>query len=485
VSTGEHAERDEQVNNDHLPDHIYARGYTISLSTTHPPRASWTSGWVGGVYVTRDPRVPVLTAKGPSHFVTVVGMIWDVMLEDGTSQDAVNDLLASLTVSSEAFFDKLDQMSGRFVVAYGTAESVTVCGDATVMKSIIYSAHHPGIVASHVEIVARIAKASRSPVTESVMAHPNWKMPKSRYLPGSITEWEGVHYLTANTALCLNDGKISRFWPRQAISQMAVDEAVDLVSDLMHREMAWLLSQGRPLVTSLTAGIDSRMAFSISASYPQIVYFTYSDGQSEAHRADAEVAEEMAEELSLPHEVLPIDKSEGRSTVNQIKINNRISHLPFAASAYLRRFPQNTIHVRSNLAEIGRVFYRNQFKKNRADAAEMAKAWRGMSEEPAAVAAFQQWMEHVDFNETLNAEMGLEAADLFYWEHRMSCWHGRVVCESDIAFDTTSLFNNRKILVALLSVSREQRVNAEIFLRVIKKNAPNLLRWPINGAPLT
>jgi hypothetical protein len=44
----------------------------------------------------------------------------------------------------------------------------------------------------------------------------------------------------------------------------------------------------------------------------------------------------------------------------------------------------------------------------------------------------------------------------------MSCWHSNVVVESDTAFDTVSLFNNRKILEAMLSVPFQDRVASRV-----------------------
>lgn len=464
-------------------DQGYARGYTISLDKIPAPKSRWVTDTIASVHITRDSRLPLAKAQGPHHFVAALGMIWNANLPQQSTKETLEDLLTALTRSETEFFGKLDQASGRFVLIYQINGAIFVCGDATAMKSIMYSERVPGVIASHGGLLSKMIAAEKSSTALTIMSSEKWKLPQSRYLPGSLTEWQDIHYLTANTKINLNSGEIERFWPRQPISQSSLLDVAERVSNLMHSQMAWLKTQERPLLMSLTAGIDSRVAFSIASQYEDIEYFTYSDGVSAAHIEDCEVAAELAISQGKQHRILPVSKNEDQKVIERIKANNRISHLPHVASSYLRHFPQDAVHVRSNLAEIGRVFYKNHFKSNPTSPEDMAAAWRKMSTCLDAVAAFDAWSNKVDFLGAM-AISQIEAPDLFYWEHRMSCWHGRVVCESDIAFDTVSLFNNRQILMTLLSLPRDERIGAAAFIEIIKTNAPELLAWPVNGEPI-
>ena len=70
---------------------------------------------------------------------------------------------------------------------------------------------------------------------------------------------------------------------------------------------------------------------------------------------------------------------------------------------------------------------------------------------------------------------------VFYWEHRMSCWHSNVVLESDFAFDTHVLFNSRWILERMLSVPAEERARGVLFRHLVAELWPDLARWPIGA----
>jgi hypothetical protein len=90
------------------------------------------------------------------------------------------------------------------------------------------------------------------------------------------------------------------------------------------------------------------------------------------------------------------------------------------------------------------------------------------------VEAFDEWMGATRFR----AVIGIDALDLFYWEHRMSCWHSNVVLESDFAFDTHVLFNCRWILERMLAVPVEDRCRASLFRQLVIDLWPELGTWP-------
>jgi len=76
--------------------------------------------------------------------------------------------------------------------------------------------------------------------------------------------------------------------------------------------------------------------------------------------------------------------------------------------------------------------------------------------------------------------LGYDAWDLFYWEHRMSTWHAQVLLGSDFAFDTTIIFNSRRILTLLLSAPRNERRKATLFREFIRRRCPEIKDVPIN-----
>lgn len=76
--------------------------------------------------------------------------------------------------------------------------------------------------------------------------------------------------------------------------------------------------------------------------------------------------------------------------------------------------------------------------------------------------------------------LGYDAWDLFYWEHRMTTWHGPLLLGSDIAFDTAVVFNCRATLDAMLAAPADDRAAATLLTRFVEKHAPRLREIPIN-----
>jgi hypothetical protein len=74
--------------------------------------------------------------------------------------------------------------------------------------------------------------------------------------------------------------------------------------------------------------------------------------------------------------------------------------------------------------------------------------------------------------------------DMFEWEITMCQWHGYLLLENDMSFDTFILFNNREILRRMLSLPYEDRLGKKLFIGVIKRLWPDLLKFPVNGAML-
>ena len=100
--------------------------------------------------------------------------------------------------------------------------------------------------------------------------------------------------------------------------------------------------------------------------------------------------------------------------------------------------------------------------------------WAHRRVQGPVVKAFDDWMTATHFRDVVD----LDPLDVFYWEHRMSCWHSNVVLESDFAFDTHVLFNSRWILERMLSIPAVGRCRGSLFKLLVREMWPELERWP-------
>ena len=95
------------------------------------------------------------------------------------------------------------------------------------------------------------------------------------------------------------------------------------------------------------------------------------------------------------------------------------------------------------------------------------------------VGAFADWMDATAFRSV----EGHDPLELFYWEHRLSCWHSNLLLETDFATDSHVLFNARSILSVMLSIRGEEACGGALLRQVIANLWPQLLRWPTKRQP--
>ena len=97
-----------------------------------------------------------------------------------------------------------------------------------------------------------------------------------------------------------------------------------------------------------------------------------------------------------------------------------------------------------------------------------------MSDNAGVLSIFERYYETCQFDRIEN----YDPYDMLYWEQRMGSWHTGVVLGSDVAFDTFIIYNNRNVLVPLLSSPVEDKIASVSFKKVIDLIWPDLLRWP-------
>jgi hypothetical protein len=149
------------------------------------------------------------------------------------------------------------------------------------------------------------------------------------------------------------------------------------------------------------------------------------------------------------------------------------------AKLYLDQFPPNLLHIRSNVYEIGRMYYRKGKKLPKTVTIDsLVECYSSKAKNDIRVTeAFIKYYDLIQMDNIFN----YDPYDILYWEYRMGTWISQVLLESDIAHDTFVLFNVRKILKLLLSVSYTDKYENTVFKELINKNWPILNYWEINS----
>jgi hypothetical protein len=455
-----------------LPLRRFARGFILSRSARQIPVDSWVTEELGELWLARSPDVPLVSVRHQLHFVAVLGHFIDTDTW-GSTEAAVVRAVQALARSQDDYLDATDAWSGRYLVIFGTASSTHAMTDATGMRSAFYALDGPFVLASHARIVARECGANSSlmvaayreivrapqPVSSLGRAFRAIVGGRSRNLvmpmPGRCTPWSGVVHLTSNMALDIDTRMLTRIFPRRPVALSTPAGAAALIAPRLRRQVTALLETGRPVAMSITAGIDSRVSLAASRDVQEAVqYFTYRRGARSAE--DIATARSIADAFKLNHRVLEIAPAAEPPALDvAIREATILSHGRALVTAYRLAFPSDTIHIRSNIGEVGRCQYRRSAAASTVataaadiSAEDLAMLWAHRRVQGPVVEAFDDWMTATHFRDVVD----LDPLDVFYWEHRMSCWHSNVVLESDFAFDTHVLFNSRWVLERMLSI---------------------------------
>lgn len=460
---------------------LFARGFVFSETRSEVHR-DWLETRTGNYWLHYDPRVSVFVRRHGCCEVAILGIVNDPFDPRADEPQICMRLATALSSRREDFLDAVDRLSGRFVVIFRKDETTEIVGDATCMRTIYYTCDGPFAASSHASMLAAVRSDRYSPSFGRYLSSDEYQRRTEHYLPGAMTPWLGVRSLTANCALNCSTRAIARIWPRRSIRSRSAEDVSEELRALFRGQVENLIDRNKPLLVSLTGGLDSRTTLSVTHGYgDRIKYFTY--GGPERTDPDVKNATRLATRLRLDHEVIEMADEIPVFWKTVLDINCFNRHKRGLPPVYAMHFSDDTIHIRTNLAEIGRAYYHRFMKKRGARLPKqptvqfLARLWWTAAPKDiraSAVAEFRSWTDDTGFW-SVDA---VDPYDLFYWEHRMSCWHGGVVLESDTAFDTVSLFNCRYILEALLSVPLADRVGDSVQRHAIGALCPSIAPAP-------
>ena len=462
----------------HLEVPRFPRGFLLAEHSVHPPPGYLPGPLLENFYV--HPWTHVECAGNTDLFVIVIGHL--VPTTPGQGNDPAQCLLTALRDSETQFLAALSEYSGRHAVIFGSLGNIRVVNDATAMRSVFY-ASDGGVIASHALLVEQ-ALGGEIRVDDLVYRYG---------YPGNRTPYVRTKLLSANTYYWLTANVVKRFWPLVAPPERDVEsvaaEALDAAT-VAFRNM----SAGRKVKMALTAGLDSRtiLAVGLRSGVPFDTY-TYGIGADTAR--DQAFAKDLAAHVGVEHTSVPhVELTEElRYSLDEA---HYLQHHQGVVNALAHFFGDpTTLAVSGNLLEIGRSFYAIH-KRNGADAPVSAETMTGLYYRAISGKTKREIKEY-GFDRFMSvserafggfiADTGFDIVqnlvnpfDLFYWEHRMSAWHGPAMVERDFYGVAFIPFNSRRIFEAMLGVAQEQRDESAVFYRMIEMVDRGLLELPVN-----
>ena len=431
-----------------------------------------------------DPLNKAVKYEDENNSFLILGYAIDLIHNTSNLSDICKHMVSRVSESESSLFEYLDYLSGRYLIIYNYDNQMKILSDATGMMSIVYSKTHK-IISSHVKLASTITKAAPNDKIQE-----SWKAKYGgHYIPGHFTPYSDIYFLTPNTYFNITNDKVVRFFPRKELEMLPVDNIVNDISDLVKNQLHILHKDFQHIIFSLTAGIDSRTTLALSKEMAKdIDFFTYykidenNNLPVKSLEIDKIVVEDIVYNLGLKHKFLPLKledtSTDFRNFAEIIKDNVIKPHNFKLAKFYHNQFSDQDIHIRSNILEIGRYFYRNKYQLPKELSIEaLSLCFSPKAHDDTTITdLFKEYCDVVQMTETYN----YDPYDLFYWEYRMGIWHSLVLLESDISHNTFIPFNSRHILNLFLSVEESHKKNFTIFKKLIKMNWPVLEHWGIN-----
>ncbi|RIL49059.1 hypothetical protein BUY93_09485 [Mammaliicoccus fleurettii] len=473
---------------DHL---LYKRGFlltdlktlSINNSVTLEIMKNWNKVYIDKYQILMEPSLKYGVCRRKRETVVVLGLVLNPYNNEIDIQKIAESLCLKLKESKNLFLDELDELSGRFTIITFKDGNTEVYGDACGTRTIYYDTKSNNtLISSHSFLISEIMQYQTSEVAKGVLANKTFRGRK--YLPGLLSPFDEIKPLTPNTSYNIEKRQVSRFFPREMNDKINFDESIEIITNVLKNQSTLLNKISKTLV-SLTAGLDSRVTLAIQSSQnTESKYFThYNSDNIEPYLEDMIIAEKLARSLKLDFSQYGYSTKEEQEDLQEFRYVWQRNIGMYRGSLkqfkmYTDNLDDNRIHIRSNVAEIARVYYKDREKDPTSDhlASLFSKSEYGKNE-----FVIKQFDDFIDTTSFFNENFyNYNYADLFYWEHRMGLWHSWLVLESDTAFETFVPFNNRKLLKTMLSVPEEYRGNDELMIAVLKKTNSKLLDYPVN-----
>ncbi|MGM0853964.1 MAG: hypothetical protein ACQEWI_15355 [Bacillota bacterium] len=444
----------------------------------------WSTVSFGKYQLHFDNDMPSVVLEDKGYRIALLGLVLNPFDKLNNKNHIAGKLLKKKQESEEVFLNYVDELSGRFVIISQTPEITEVYHDACGTRTVYYDCLGEGtVISSHSTLIADLLDYKASKRSFELLTHKEYG--GRRYLPGLLSPYEGVKPLIPNTKYQVEKRTVKRIFPRGPIEPIhSVDELVDELVAIMQTQ-AELLYENNKISVSLTAGLDSRLTYAMQSKIDgDVDYFTHiSVSNPRKFREDIKIAKKLADIKKAPYKVYEYSTNNDQPELmdfrrvwqKNVGMYRGSMHL---FKMYADQFPKDRVHIRSNIAEIARVFYSNRSEELNAE--ELAKLYTTtkMNEHPAVIESFQDFIETNHFSK--ENFYNYEYADLFYWEHRMPMWHSWILLESDVAYESFVPYNNRILLTKMLSAPYEERESGTLFTKMIHKVWPELLELPVN-----
>ena len=442
-----------------------------------------SSTYFNGLHVYAQSPTNTSVAKHLETEIFLIGYIIDPENPEDGNAEIINHIVQKC-LTQELFFQKIQTLSGRYVLIYKNQESFVVTGDACNLRQIYYNfSNNYTVLTSSVQMFldyyeyeAEISQLKKDFINTAIYKQQN----SAWYGNKSIDD--RLYKLLPNHYLDLNNKQVKRiplYSPEQLSSE---DDIIDFVSMMLKGTFASLVKRYR-LRQALTAGLDSRVLLAASKELTEkIQFYVFHHNDNPPYPPDVWVSQALAQKFKLNYASIKPDELRDEF-LNEYKKEHVVPRM-LTKTTHIQYFEDlygndpNVINVNGNVLETARCYYGYTNKEISLD---MLFFYTGhqVSNNTFVRQELAEWLKDA---RKYSKEYGIPVLDLLYWEQRMGNWGALQPFEKDMAIEEVSPFNNRTIITSLLKIKASRRASPDylFFRKLLQHLWSETLSEPIN-----
>lgn len=374
-----------------------------------------------------------------------------------------------------------DDLSGRFALFIFDDKRPSVINDPLGSQAVFYSGGEHVLVASHSALIAEVLGCLKSSLIKRYMASEEYRARTTRFLPGDLTLYDGVHLLIPNNELSLTTGQTRRYWPRSSTVKSDYAEILELWDEYFSAYAKFLSPRYRPVV-GLTGGVDSRSIIAtLRSKQLEMRYETWDKmPMDEANRIPGIVAH-------LGGEHRWIDMSRRSDDPEFLAIREAAK----GAAGFTRGTPLLPAQMAEGAGNRDLFIYGHGSGVFGGVFSRKRKTW--LPEDPVKL-AYTLYAGDVRHNAgpeyrkfTMQAIEGFFArgnyaagvhdadiGDLIYWESRMGNWASQQLAAVSVGLQAHAALNSRRLFQAFWGAEIEARTDKKFQRSIMKHYDPTL-----------
>lgn len=436
-----------------------------------------------GYHVSVHPDLQYLRVQRGDDFIICLGYILDPLNPSWSDSDIINQFFRLFKTKNE-LFDYLNTKGGRYVIIGYLKKEFFILNDPAGFRQVFYmfdSSSDLWCASQPVIIAEMFGLSSDIEVEKDLLSIPLFNRTNEYWYPGQLTAYREIKHLIPNHYLNINSGKQIRFWPEETIGKIDIDEGLEITSVLLRGIMESACRRFK-MALAITSGLDSRILLAACKDVcKSINYITHTRPGLDTNCNDIRLPSVMLKELGLKHEIIGhseiIDPDFEKFFRRNVTMARKTKGLnAYAIFRYLKTVKTEMMVANGVCGEITRHFY--FLPKVISINGKSLAALAGMSGSEIAVEQFEKWLS--ESNEI--SKTGISLLDLFYWEQRLGNWAAMSYSEYDIAFDSFSPMNCRKLIQCMLETDNKFRKPPKYMFHkmLIEKMWPQTAEFSIN-----